>query len=77
VIGARVIVVAGERTWLRDLSPNGSFLSAHDPRLLFGLGQRDSVDRIEVRWPDGTSQRIEAPEADRYLVVTKGAPGDG
>ena len=37
------------------------FVSQSDPRLLFGLGQDDSVPWIEVRWPSGTVQRFSEP----------------
>jgi hypothetical protein len=29
--------------------------------LYFGLGTAESVDRIEVQWPSGTTQTIAAP----------------
>ncbi len=53
-IGTRVLVQAGDRRWFRDVASGESFLSAHDPRLHFGLGDVKQVDRVEVRWPDGT-----------------------
>jgi enediyne biosynthesis protein E4 len=53
-IGTQVIIQAGGRTLWRDLSSGESFLSAHDPRLHFGLGDAKIIDRLEVRWPDGT-----------------------
>jgi len=37
----------------------GSYLSAGDLRLHYGLGKRSRVDVLEVHWPDGRVQRIE------------------
>ncbi|HMB52044.1 MAG TPA: CRTAC1 family protein, partial [Thermoanaerobaculia bacterium] len=67
--GAVVRVVAGERTWARSLVSGRSYLSAGEPVLTFGLDGAPSVDRVEVRWPDGTEQTVEAPARNRRLVV--------
>jgi hypothetical protein len=39
------------------------------------LGERTTVDRIEVRWPSGIVQVLENLEADRVLTITE--PGVG
>ena len=53
-IGAQVTVVADGRVQRRDVASGDSYMSTHDPRAHFGLGHVDLVDRVEVRWPDGT-----------------------
>jgi hypothetical protein len=71
VIGTEVTLrVAGKPMW-RDLSSGDSFLSAHDPRLHFGLGDAAIVERVEVRWPDGRKTVLENVATDRLLVVTR------
>ena len=45
---------AGDRRWLRRIDPGGSFLCSGDMRALFGLGKAETVDGIEVNWPDGS-----------------------
>src|SRR5262249_55370062 len=52
-VGAVVTVRSGERRWVRHADPGGGFLCAGDPRAYFGLGQTDTVDAVEVQWPDG------------------------
>jgi hypothetical protein len=47
---------------------SGSYLSANDPRVLVGLGNREPT-RIEIRWPSGSIQRIDKPAVNRYLVI--------
>ena len=49
-------------------SSTGSYLSAHDKRLHFGLGAAREA-HIEIRWPSGARQTIEKAAADRVLVV--------
>jgi hypothetical protein len=71
VLGARITVEAAGRTQFRDLASGDSFLSSHDPRAHFGLGEATSVERIRVRWPDGKETVRESVPANRLLVVTK------
>src|SRR5262249_43555594 len=52
-IGARLTARIGPRTLIRTLDGGGSYISARDPRVHFGLGQATSVDHLEVRWPSG------------------------
>lgn len=68
-LGAKVLVTAGGRTQLGERRAGGSYLSQADPRLHFGLGAAERVERIEVRWPSGKTQVIEAPPTRKLLVV--------
>ena len=71
-IGAVVTVTAGGRTQRRDIASGDSYMSSHDPRPHFGLGAAETVDRVDVRWPDGThTVRTNVP-ARRFLEVRKG-----
>ena len=48
-IGARVEVVAGARTIVRQRKGGCSMQSTNDPRLLIGLGNAEVVTRVAVR----------------------------
>lgn len=72
-IGARVTLVAGGRTQERERRSSTSYLSAGDPRLHFGLGAAERIERLEVRWPDGSVETHEDLPVRRLLVVRKGA----
>ncbi len=48
------------------------FISQHDPRLLFGLGQDAKAEWIEVTWPDGKTQRFDHVAANTSLRVIEG-----
>ena len=56
----------------RRVRTDGGFASANDPRLLFGLGDGTSVDRVEVHWPDGTAEEWTDLAVDRYSTLTRG-----
>jgi hypothetical protein len=71
-LGARVKVVAGDLVEWDEVRSGGSYLSASDLRLHYGLGQRSSVDLIEVHWPDGRVEKIEHVPANRFVTVEEG-----
>ena len=48
-----------------------SYCSAHDPRILFGLGSWSRVDALEIVWPSGRRQRFTDLAADRYITVSE------
>jgi len=50
-IGAHITYQAGEMKRSRMKVGGGSFLSAHDPRIVLGIGKRPKIDWLEVRWP--------------------------
>jgi hypothetical protein len=71
-IGARVIVVADDLTQIDEVHSGRGYQSHHGMRLCFGLGQRQQVDRIEVRWIGGGVDVLEDVPADQLLVITEG-----
>jgi hypothetical protein len=70
--GATVRVTAGGRTQTQVVQPAHSYLCSSDPRLLFGLGDAATVDRIEVTWPDGTREQLPGGPSDRWVEVRPG-----
>jgi enediyne biosynthesis protein E4 len=67
--GAVVTVTAGGRDRVREVRTNDGLYSAHDPRVHFGLGPVERVERVTVRWPSGRASVVEHPPLDRVLVV--------
>ena len=49
----------------------GSYLSASDRRVHFGLGDERQIRSVEIRWPSGALQRLEGVAPDRVLTVTE------
>jgi hypothetical protein len=68
-IGAVVTVHVGARTLTSLRRSGGGYLSQHDLRLHFGLGEHDKIKMLEVLWPDGTRQDIPNVRADQTLVI--------
>jgi hypothetical protein len=67
---------AGPVQW-RRVRTAGSYASAHDPRLLLGLGDGGTVEGVGVRWPDGTEESWGALEAGRYHTLRRGEGSGG
>jgi hypothetical protein len=69
VTGSRITVRYGDKTQTRHLVTGDSHRSQHSATALFGLGKRDKLDALEIRWANGNAQRIEWPDTGRYHVV--------
>ena len=70
-MGTRVILEAGGRTQTRFAVGGGSYASASDKRLVFGLGNCDQVDTLTVIWPTGAKQTWCGLACDRYWPLTE------
>jgi hypothetical protein len=68
-IGARVSVTAGGMTQTDEIRSADSFVSASDVRLHFGLGDAVVMDRVQIRWPDGSEEQKTGLAANREYVI--------
>jgi hypothetical protein len=71
-VGARVVVSARGWRWTSWRVGGGSFQSASDPRLHFGLGDVDRVERVEVTWPSGQVDRFGPLAPDTGYLLREG-----
>jgi hypothetical protein len=71
-VGARIKVVAGDLVLHEQRKGGMSYQSAQDPRLHFGLGQRTTVDAIEIRWPSGLTTKVATIKCDQILAIEEG-----
>lgn len=72
-IGATVRATFGGRTLTRVVQSGDGYMCKNEPILSFGLGEQATVDRLEIRWPDGTRQQFEDLPADRRLLIIQSA----
>ncbi len=70
-IGARVLARYGGKVQSQQVLSQSSYLSAHDPRLHFGLGAAATAD-IEIHWPLGLIEKYTALAADRLFTIREG-----
>ncbi len=71
-IGATVTVECGQHRWVSTRYGGGSYLSASDPRLHFGLGPATKVNRVTIRWPSGQISRFMDLDGDAIYRIKEG-----
>lgn len=73
-VGAVLSYQAGDLKRSRMKVGGGSYLSAHDPRMVLGIGKRTNVDWLEIKWPQpsGLVQGLTDLPIDRYITVREG-----
>jgi hypothetical protein len=71
-LGAVVTVEAGGQRWVGIRHAPAGYLTQNDPRLHFGLGELERVERLEVAWPSGAVDAMEDLEVDRYVEIEEG-----
>ena len=70
-IGAKVRLVAGGMTQIREVKSGSSYASGSDMRLLFGLGDTQHVEKITIVWQRGTTQALEDVSINQYLTIVE------
>jgi enediyne biosynthesis protein E4 len=71
-MGARVRVVSGEISQIREIAGGGSYLSQSDLRATFGLGKAIVAETVEIKWPSGQTQTFHDVPADKFYLVAEG-----
>jgi hypothetical protein len=77
-IGAVVRLYRGDKVMTRQVQGMGGYLAQSSRTLHFGLGDRPEIDRVEITWPGGLTQRLDGVTANRINDVVEpaqGAPG--
>ena len=86
-LGLRLLAAGGKRDALgatvtlsrigappltRLVATDGSYLSARDPRVLFGLRGTTPGAELRVRWPSGRAETFPVPPLGRYSTLVEG-----
>jgi len=58
-VGTRIALTAGGRTQHRLVQANPSYLAQSPIEAHFGLNTTDTIERVEIRWPNGAVRTIE------------------
>ncbi|MEX0771514.1 MAG: CRTAC1 family protein [Balneolaceae bacterium] len=72
-IGAIVELFWDNKQQKRVVTGGDAFSSQSQRPVHFGLGRQPSVDKVEIRWPSGHKQMIEAPSPNRVHIVKEPA----
>jgi len=76
-IGARVRIVIGSTTLVREVRGGGSYYSQNDLRVQAGLGEAARIDRVDVRWPNGNEEVWRDVPVKRIVTLVEGKAGAG
>jgi enediyne biosynthesis protein E4 len=73
-LGSRVAVLRrGQKPLWRRVHTDGSYLSASDCRVHFGLGQGAQLEGVVVQWLGGRLETWEDVSADKFLTLREGS----
>lgn len=70
-IGAKVIINHADQVYFQELSPMRGFQSSVDYRLNFGLDTFETVDQIQIIWPNGLKSTLSNVKTNQFLVVDR------
>jgi len=71
-VGARLTLTTAAGRQVAQRIGGGSFLSANDGRLHFGVGDATRIEAVEVRWPSGHVDRFTSLPADAAYLLREG-----
>ena len=70
-IGSVIEVQVGQETLRRPVMPVRGYLSQSELPVTIGLGDRTSVDRVRIRWADGSIQDVERVAIDATTRIVQ------
>lgn len=72
-VGTKVTVSADGATWTKQITLGNGYESTNERLLTFGLGPRQSVSDVKIRWTSGETQVLnEVPVNAELLVLQQG-----
>ncbi len=72
-IGARITARVGDRTLVAQVQRAASYLSSQDARVHLGLGKSSHVTELQIDWPSGIRQTLQALPSNQILTVEETA----
>jgi len=71
-IGSAAFVTTSKVRQRGDVVSGAGFCSQNEMTLHFGLGSATKVDKLEIKWANGTRETFDVPSVNRTIVVTQG-----
>jgi enediyne biosynthesis protein E4 len=71
-VGARLKLTVGGKVLMRHVKAGSSYQGQNDLRVHFGLANAQQADRLEILWPSGSLDTVEAIKANQIVTVTEG-----
>ena len=74
-IGALVRARLGEKTMIQRVKTGSSYLSQSEFTLTFGIADAPYLDEVQIQWPSGDLDTLEALPAGMHVLVKEGESG--
>ena len=71
-LGATAYLTTGKLRQRMDLISGASYASQSEQILHFGLGSASTVDRLEVRWPNGQTETFPISSVNSLVTLKQG-----
>jgi len=71
-IGSTAYVTTGAVRQRQDVVSGAVYCSQNDMTLHFGLGAATKIDKLEIKWPDGSVETFDVPAVDKIITITQG-----
>ncbi|MGH9450028.1 MAG: CRTAC1 family protein [Terriglobia bacterium] len=71
-VGARLTLTAEDFAQVRQAVGGAGYMSASDPRVHFGLGQRSTIESLEIRWPSGAAEKYSGIPINQIVAIKEG-----
>jgi hypothetical protein len=68
-VGARVTLKTRDKQFMQELEPTRGFQSSVDYTLTFGVGLVDTLDSVNVGWPDGKWSHLDKVATNQRLTI--------
>jgi tetratricopeptide (TPR) repeat protein len=73
-VGTRVVVEAGGKRWEKQLTAGDGYQVSNHRQIIFGLGERETIDALTVHWISGRTQQFANLPVDREILLIEGRP---
>ena len=68
-IGSKIILKTRKMTQTRIIAPGNGFANFSSTRVIFGIAEGDSIEEINIIWPNGGSQKFIPTSLDKYETI--------
>lgn len=68
-IGTTVRMHAAGRTFVRQLTAGDGYQASNQRQLIFGIGDVDHIDRVDVIWPSGKTQVLTSLPLNKTILL--------
>jgi hypothetical protein len=58
---------------IQGVEAGSSYLSQNDFRLHFGLANGEKIESVEIRWSDGSEEKVSGVTAGKITTIQKGS----